>query len=122
LGGYIQSEYNLSQEESAWVYNDAQVFSNAQVSNRVIIGNDLCISSGIWHINPLHIVGTENTVYTCSHNELRIGCMRRTVSEWKDQYREIGFWNGYTDGQIEEYKAIIDFAEQWLDLEFGGTQ
>ena len=176
LGGYIQSEDNLSQEESAWVYNDAQIFGDArvyenakvsddavisgnahifgdakvfgnafiygdakvfgnayihdnaviygdaQISNYVTIGNDLCISSGVWRINPLYIVGTENTVHTCSHNELRIGCMRRTVSGWKDQYREIGVKNGYTDGQIEEYKAIIDFAEQWLNLKFGGAQ
>ena len=31
LGGYIQSESNLSHEGSCWVYNDAQVYGNARV-------------------------------------------------------------------------------------------
>lgn len=32
LGGYIESYENLSQEGDCWVYNDAEVFGNARVS------------------------------------------------------------------------------------------
>ena len=31
-GGYIASEKNLSQEGTAWVFGDARVFENAEVS------------------------------------------------------------------------------------------
>ena len=31
LGGYIESEENLSQYDNAWVYGDAEVYGNAQV-------------------------------------------------------------------------------------------
>ena len=40
LGGYIESEENLSQYDNAWVYNDAQVFGNARVyGNAYVYGN-----------------------------------------------------------------------------------
>lgn len=32
LGGYIEKEENLSQEDNAWVYSNARVFGNAKVS------------------------------------------------------------------------------------------
>lgn len=31
LGGFIEKEYNLSQEGNAWVYNDAKVYGNAKI-------------------------------------------------------------------------------------------
>ena len=31
LGGYIESEYNLSQHSDCWVYKDAKVYGNAEV-------------------------------------------------------------------------------------------
>ena len=40
LGGYIESEENLSQYDNAWVYGDAQVFDNARVyGNALVHGN-----------------------------------------------------------------------------------
>lgn len=42
LGGYIESEENLSQYDNAWVYGDAQVFDNARV-----YGN-ACVFDNAW--------------------------------------------------------------------------
>ena len=40
LGGYIESEYNLSQENNCWVYNDAKVYDYARISgNAKVYGN-----------------------------------------------------------------------------------
>jgi len=40
LGGYIESEENLSQEGNAWVYDDAKVYGNAWVyGSAVVCGN-----------------------------------------------------------------------------------
>ena len=37
MGGYIESENNLSQEDNCWVHNDAKVFENAKVCGDAII-------------------------------------------------------------------------------------
>ena len=40
LGGYIEKEDNLSHEGNAWVYEDARVYGNAQVSGDAwVFGN-----------------------------------------------------------------------------------
>ena len=37
LGGWVESEDNLSQEGTCWVYEDAEVYGNARVYNNAII-------------------------------------------------------------------------------------
>ena len=45
LGGYIQSEDNLSQESgNAWVYGDARVFGDAWVSGDARVFGNACVS------------------------------------------------------------------------------
>ena len=40
LGGFVQSEKNLSQDGNAWVYDDAQVYGDAWVSGDArVFGN-----------------------------------------------------------------------------------
>ena len=40
LGGYVESEHNLSQEGDCWVYGNARVYSNARVyGNAWVCGN-----------------------------------------------------------------------------------
>ena len=40
IGGFIQSENNLSHDGNCWVYNNAKVFGNARVSDNSIIQNN----------------------------------------------------------------------------------
>lgn len=40
LGGYIQSERNLSHEGNAWVYGNARVFGNALVFGKARVRDD----------------------------------------------------------------------------------
>ena len=37
LGGYVESEDNLSQEDKCWIYDDAKVYGNAQIFEDAII-------------------------------------------------------------------------------------
>lgn len=37
LGGWVESEYNLSQDGNCWVYDDATVHGNAEVFNNAIV-------------------------------------------------------------------------------------
>ena len=40
LGGYIESEDNLSHEGNAWVANNAKVYSNAKIRDNAIVGGN----------------------------------------------------------------------------------
>ena len=40
LGGWIESEENLSQADNAWVYNNAKVFDNARVYGDAAVSDD----------------------------------------------------------------------------------
>ena len=40
LGGYVESEYNLSQEDNCWIYDNAKVYDDAEVSGKAeVFGN-----------------------------------------------------------------------------------
>lgn len=40
LGGFIESENNLSHNDNAWVYGDAQVYGDALVGDNAWVGGD----------------------------------------------------------------------------------
>lgn len=39
LGGYIESEKNLSHRGSCWIYNDSKVYEDAEISNHTTFCN-----------------------------------------------------------------------------------
>lgn len=43
LGGYVQSEENLSQDGSSWIMNTAKVFDSANVSGNAIVKDDALV-------------------------------------------------------------------------------
>jgi carbonic anhydrase/acetyltransferase-like protein (isoleucine patch superfamily) len=45
LGGWIESEENLSQADNAWVYNNAKVFDKARVYGNAAVSDDATVCS-----------------------------------------------------------------------------
>jgi hypothetical protein len=43
---------------------------------------------------------------------IHIGCIRKTITEWQVQYREVGEENDYSEEQIEEYGAYIQMIAE----------
>ena len=104
IGGWIQSEYNLSQYGNAWVYGYArvhgnarvygyaQVYGNAWVHGDVRVYGYAQVYGNAWvHGNAqVHGVGDCWSVsglecpitYTKSDRCLNIGCQRKTLEEW----------------------------------------
>ena len=86
IGGWIQSEYNLSQYGNAWVYGYARVHGNARVygyaqvyGNAWVHGNAQVHGVGdCWSVSGLEYLIT----YTKSDRCLNIGCQRKTLEEW----------------------------------------
>ena len=101
VGGYIESEKNLSREGDAWVYGDARVSGNAQV-----YGNNAVV----WFSN----VGTENgtlTVY-CGKNGLIAtrGYFTGSVEEFLAKSDEV-----HDEKTKREYELLIEVARSRLE-------
>ena len=104
LGGYIESEKNLSHNDNCWVYGNARVYGNAEVfGNARVYGNaDYTTIKGF---------GTEyrnTTFFRCKDDAIRVkcGCFYGTIEEFRTQV------NNTRDGKIaKEYLMIADLME-----------
>jgi len=63
LGGWIESEKNLSIHGNCWVFDDAVVFDDANVSDNAVIYNDSCISSRAEIMNECSVHGNSYIGY-----------------------------------------------------------
>ena len=57
LGGYIQSEKNLSQENNAWVFNNACVSDNACVYDNACMSDNARMSGNAWMSDNARMFG-----------------------------------------------------------------
>lgn len=62
LGGYVESEYNLSQQGNAWICGEAKVYDNAMVYDNAIVGGDARVY-GCAEIYGNALVGGNAEVY-----------------------------------------------------------
>lgn len=98
LGGYIESEKNLSQEGNAWVGGDTTVSGNTRVSRNA----DYTTIKGF---------GTKyrnTTFFRCEDGNVRVvcGCFYGTIDEFREQVKRT------RAGKIaEEYLMIADLME-----------
>ena len=107
VGGYIESEQNLSQEGNARVSGDAWVSGNARVSGDAWVLNRRSV---VWFSN----VGTENgtlTVY-CGKNGLIAtrGCFTGSVEEFLTKSSEV-----HDEKTKREYELLIEVARSRLE-------
>lgn len=74
LGGYIESEYNLSQENNCWIADNARAFENAIIKNNAQICDDVIVQgnviirdnsfiSGSTHIKDYVIIKGDSQIY-----------------------------------------------------------
>ena len=110
LGGYIESEKNLSQEGNAWVSGNASVSGNARVSGNVSVSDDAWVSRNADY-TTIKGFGTEyrnTTFFRCKDGNVRVtcGCFCGTVEEFREQVKRT------RTGKIaEEYLMIADLME-----------
>lgn len=95
LGGYIQKEENLSQEDDAWVSGDAKVWGNAEVSDL----EDVIVFKNHWSSG-------RHFTYTRSNKMWKVGCFYGTGQELIDKaYQD-------NDKSGSYYKAYVEFVEK----------
>ena len=96
VGGYVESEKNLSQHGNAWVYGDAKVYGDADY---IVFKNNW--SSGRYF------------TYTKSNKKWKVGCFCGNSEElikkaYKDSKKSGDF-----------YKAYVEFVEKLEAIENG---
>ena len=105
LGGWVESEDNLSQYEKCWlcdnaiVYGDARIYGNARIYGT----KDYCIITGFGS----RLSAT--TFFRCKDDEIRVncGCFNGTLDEFRDKVKETHKDNKYA----KEYLLAIDMVK-----------
>ena len=65
-------------------------------------------------ITPLQIGGTRDWVIVRQAGYVTIGCEHHAIAWWREHGRKLaGPW-GYTEEEIAEYSAHIDYCERWM--------
>ena len=128
LGGYVESEGNLSQFGDAWVFGNAQVSGDAQVSgNAQVYGNawvsgNAQVSGDAWVIDqktwlligPAKSSGRFTTAFADEKIGVRVvcGCFTGTVAEFSKQIEKTHTNN---HEHLEQYRLFC----QLISFNFG---
>ena len=109
LGGWVESEHNLSQEGDCWIYDNAAVCDNATVCDTATVCDytDYAVVQGF---------GREQrttTFYRLKDGEIGVscGCFHGTIKQFRDKVKETHGDSKYA----KEYLMIADLME----LHFG---
>ena len=99
-GGWIESEYNLSQSGDCWVFGNANVFGNAEVFGDAVIcsSKDYIVFKNWWSSGRFF-------TWTRSNNMWKVGCFYGTGEEL--------IAKAYKDSQesSREYERVVCYVE-----------
>ena len=117
LGGWVESEDNLSQYEKCWLCDNAKVYGNAIVCDnaRVYDNARVCDNARIYNTKDYCIITgfgsrlSATTFFRCKDDEIRVncGCFNGTLDEFRDKVKETHKDNKYA----KEYLLAIDMVK-----------
>ena len=128
LGGFVESEKNLSQNRNAWVYGDARVYGDAQVYGDALVWGDArvygdaLVCGNAWVCGNAEIKSTQDYIvfknwwssgryftWTRSNNKYKVGCFYGTG----DELIKKAYQDSKTSGC--EYERIVKYVESILN-------
>ena len=134
LGGWIEKEENLSQEDNAWVYGNAKVCGNAEVyGDAKVCGNAwVCGNAKVYgnaevygdaevlqvnHVLVIGPIGRRNSFTTFFRDKdkeisVRCGCFFGKLDEFLEKVQETHRDNKYA----LVYRAAVEIAKMQIDL------
>ena len=107
LGGYIETENNLSQTDNAWVAGNAKVYGNAEVAGKAE-----------WlGVGPIGSRGAFTTFFKCKDKEIRVGCgcFCGTIAEFRARVAQTHNNNKHA----KMYNLAADMAELQINGQEG---
>ena len=96
----------------ATIGDGASIGDRASIGDGARIGNEATIGDGASIGKTIFITGSRNPVNYYGLDVIHIGCIRKTIAEWQEQYREVGREDGYSYEQIREYGAYIQMIAE----------
>ena len=122
LGGYIESEENLSQYDNAWVYGDAQVFDNARVYGNALVHGNAWVCDNAKVCDNAQVYGNAwvcDNAKVCDnarvYNDAQVFDNARVYGNalvYNDAY-VFGNAQVYGDAQIKSARDYIVFKNWW---------
>ena len=104
LSGADLSEANLSRANLSKANLSGANLSRANLSRTYLSEANLSEAKGI-----IRISGTRHEVFSTTKG-IWVGCLTFDFKTWKDEVRQIGRDNGYTQDQIREYKEYLELC------------
>ena len=128
LGGWIESENNLSQDGNCWVRDNAMISGNAWVDGNAWVGGNARVGGNAWvdgnarvaqHgvinstqdylvVGPIGSRNGHTTFYrTASGTWVRCGCFNGSINDFAKKVKKTHGNNRYA----QEYLEAIDYAK-----------
>lgn len=112
LGGWIESEKNLSHDDNCWVFGNGQVFGNGRVyDSGQVYGDGRVCGKMVLTRKALVIDGLSQHTITVADNLVSVGCEVHAIQDWILKAEIIGLKHGYTSRQIAEYLSTFKYIE-----------
>ena len=113
LGGWVQSELNLSQEGNAWVYGDALVYGDARVYGDAWVYGNARVEqlANLLLVSPIAKGYVITLFRTKDGHRINIGCWSGTVDELLPKVRE----RRLSDQEVAEYKLLVPFLQKRIE-------
>ena len=110
LGGWIQTEGNLSQDGNCWVSENGQVSGNGRVFGNGQVSGNMTLSRRAFILD-----GLSRHAITVADTLVSVGCEVLTINEWLAHAPEIGLKHGYSQKQIAEYLSAFKFIKFMME-------
>ena len=118
VGGWVESENNLSQDGNAWVYGDAKVYGNAWVSGNANVSGNADVYGDAKVEKSSDYAVYKNTwssmryfTWTRSNDKWAVGCFYGTGEEL--------ITKAYKDSELSGkcYEAVVNMRNELTKLE-----
>ena len=105
LGGWVESEDNLSQEGNCWVYENAKVYGDAR-----IYGDAQVLSSALVYgesqVDGEAFIQDQHSILCISN----IGYRNETVTFFETRYGTIRVACGWFNGTLDDFQSAVSKA------------
>lgn len=124
LGGFVEKEENLSNDDNAWVSGNARVSDDARISGNAQVSGNASVFGNAWVYDNADYAVVEGfgryfratTFFRCKDKILRVqcGCFYGDLAEFREIVKKTHGDSKYA----KEYLAIADLME----LHFSGEE
>lgn len=92
---------------------DGNNLRDANLRGAYLCGADLCGADLGGGLLPLYIQGSRDPVIVVEKDVIRVGCVHKPFSYWKENYQQVGSAHSYTKTQICEYWYWLRLARRY---------